>query len=85
MLVPKDWVFSCGRLEGHGAGKVAGVGAALKVNVVFETSLVQLIVLHHMVAVAHSVCLQLVYRLQYKQTTNQSLIRTSVRYFKCII
>lgn len=65
--LPKDWVFCCGRLEGHGAGQEAGVGAALEVNVVLDTSLVQLIVLDHMVAMAHSVGLELVNRLEYKQ------------------
>lgn len=68
-------MFSCGRLEWHGAGKVAGVGAALEVNVVFETSLVQSLVLDHMVAVAHSGRLQLVNRLGYKQTINHRYVQ----------
>lgn len=72
---PKDWVFCCGRLERHGAGKVAGVGAALEVHVVFETPLVQSVVLDHMVAVTHSVSLQLVNRLDYKQTINHCYVQ----------
>lgn len=68
-------MFCCGRLERHGAGKVAGVGAALKVNVVFETSLVQSLVLDHVVAVAHSVSLELVNRLEYKQTINHCYVQ----------
>lgn len=68
-------MFSCRRLERHGTGKVAGVGAALEVNVVFETSLVQSLVLDHVVAVTHSGRLQLVNRLEYKQTINHCYVQ----------